>query len=96
MSSIIEIFPLISLVPFPVSLPPPPPQFPGHGELLWGEGKIWREGSGSESRVHAVVRVLQRLQKRLGATEQEHLQREVSWPGVKPRSPQCSGLFAEA
>lgn len=73
----------------------PAPQFPGHGELLWGEGKIWREGSGPGLRLHAVVRVLQRLQERLGATEQEHLQREVSWPGGSSRGQQNTALHLE-
>lgn len=57
---------------------PPPPQFPGHGELLRGEAKARGQGSAAGLRFYAVVRVLQRLQERLGTTKQEHLQREVS------------------
>lgn len=57
---------------------PPPPQFPGHGELLWDEAKTRRNGSAAGLRFYAVVRVLQRLQERLGTAKQEHFQREVS------------------
>ena len=63
----------------PLCPPPPPLQFPGHGELLWGEAKVRGERSGAELRFHALVRVLQRLQEHLDKTEQEHLQGEVSW-----------------
>lgn len=56
-----------------------PLQFPGHGELLWGEAKVWGERSAPGLRFYVLVRVLQRLQERLDTTKQEHLQREVSW-----------------
>lgn len=56
-----------------------PLQFPGHGELLWGEAKVRGERRAPGLRFYALVRVLQRLQERLGTTKQEHLQREVSW-----------------
>lgn len=58
-------------------------QFPGHGELLWGEAEVRGEGSGTELRFHALVRILQRLQEHLDKTEQEHLQGEVSWRLVR-------------
>lgn len=54
-------------------------QFPGHGELLWGEAKVRGERGDPELCFHALVRVLQRLQEHLDTTKQEHLQGEVSW-----------------
>lgn len=53
-------------------------QFPGHGELLRGEAEGRGQRSGPWLRFHVLVRVFQRLQERLGATKQGHLQREVS------------------
>lgn len=52
-------------------------QFPERGGLLWRETEKRGEGSDSELRLHALVRVLQRLQERLGTAKQEHLQGEV-------------------
>lgn len=56
----------------------PSAQFPGHGELLRGEAEGRRQRSGPRFRFHALVRVFQRLQERLGPTKQDHLKGEVS------------------
>ena len=53
------------------------PQIPGHGKLLRAEAQVRREGGGPQLRLHAVVRVLQRLQEHLEARGQKHLQRAV-------------------